>query len=204
MYELPVNVTIKNKEYRIRNDGDYRMVLDCFNALQDNELSKQERLIVSLAIFYQDVLLLDSLDNDLSVEVFKTFESEENIVEAIQAMYSFFNCNNLNVGNQMPYKLLDWEQDEQMIVSAVNKVATTEIRALPYLHWFTFMGYYQAVGESTLATVVNIRGKLKKGKKLEEYEKNFKKDNPHYFVWDDRSIEDKEAEDYVMSIWNQE
>ena len=122
----------------------------------------------------------------------------------MRGMYNFFNCNGLDVGNRVPYKLIDWEQDEQMIVSAVNRVATTEIRALPYLHWFTFMGYYQAVGKSTLSTVVEIRSKLKKGKKLEKYEKEFKNENPQYFIWNDKSVEDKEAEEYIMSIWNKE
>ena len=195
MYELPTSITIKDKQFRIRNDGDYRMILDCFNALQDAELPEQERLIVCLAIFYQDVLSLDTLDN-----VF----NEDELQEAVQKMYEFFNCNSLTAGNHVPYKLVDWEQDEQMITSAINRVANTEVRAVPYLHWFTFMGYYQAVGKSTLSTVVEIRSKLKKGKKLEKFEQEFKKENPQYFVWNDKSVEDKEAEDYIMSIWNKE
>ena len=35
MYELPTSITLKGIEHPIRNDGDYRMVLDCFNALND-------------------------------------------------------------------------------------------------------------------------------------------------------------------------
>lgn len=195
MYELPKSIIIEDKEYPIRNDGDYRMVLDCFSALQDTELNEQERLIVSLAIFYKDVLSLDTLDN-----VF----NEDNINELVQGMFDFFACNNIKNTAKSSYKLIDWEQDEQMIVSAINSVAGTEIRAVPYMHWFTFMSYYGAVGESTLSTVVGIRNKLKRGKKLEKYEQEFRKENPEYFIWNSKSAEDKEAEDWIRSLWNSE
>lgn len=192
MYELPKSITIKDKEYPIRNDGDYRMVLDCFSALQDTELSEQERIIVSLAIFYNDVLSLDTLDN-----VF----NDDNIEEAVQGMYNFFMCNDAHNTSSVSYKLIDWEQDEQMIVSAINKVAGTEIREVSYMHWFTFMGYYGSVGRSTLSTVVEIRSKIKKGKKLEKFEQEFRRDNPQYFIWNDKRTEDKELDDMIRAMW---
>ena len=36
-------------------------------------------------------------------------------------------------------KILDWEQDEQMIFAAVNKVANCELRSKKYVHWWTFL-----------------------------------------------------------------
>lgn len=197
MYDLPTSITIEDKQYLIRKDGDYRMVLDCFSALQDVELPEKERVITSLSIFYDSVLFSDSLYN-----VFEIFDTEEKLDLAVKGMFNFFNCNKQNVGNKTPYKLLDWEDDEQMIVSAVNKVANTEIRAVPYMHWFTFMGYYSAVGKSVLSTVVEIRGKIKRGKKLEKHEQEFRRDNPQYFIWNSSTVEDKEAENYVNEIWN--
>lgn len=196
MYELPTSVTIENKEYKIRNGGDYRMVLDCFSALQDIELSEQERIIASLCIFYDDVLSLDCIDN--------VFDTEEKLIEATNKMAWFFNCGDSDYGRTSNIKLIDWEQDSQMITSAVNKVAGYEIRSVEYMHWWTFLGYYSAVGNSTLSTVVEIRSKLKKGKKLEKYEQEFKRENPHYFIWNSKSVEDIEAEEYIKSIWNKE
>ena len=55
MYEIPTAVTINDKTYAITNDGDYRMVLDCFKALEDDELSASERLLAALIIFYNDL-----------------------------------------------------------------------------------------------------------------------------------------------------
>lgn len=191
MYEIPTKIKIDGEEFQIRNNGDYRMVLDCFIALQDAELSKQERLFASLVIFYQDI---NSLDD---------FYKFPDLTEAVSEMYKFFNCGQTQgIGKRVNYKLLDWEQDAQIICSAINKVANTEVRAEPYIHWWTFMGYYSAIGESLFSTVIKIRDKIMKGKKLEKYEREFRLDNPEYFVWNARSIEDKEADALIKELWN--
>ena len=64
-----------------------------------------------------------------------------------------------------------------MIVADVNKVAGTEIRALPFLHWWTFVSYFNAIGEGQLSTLVSIREKLRKGKKLEKREQEYYRKN---------------------------
>lgn len=191
MFEIPISLQVGEKQLNIRNKGDYRMIIDCFSALNDIEFTKEERVLCSLIIFYEDF-------ND--IEDLMHFEHLE---EAVKKMFWFFNCgDDKGVGANKHYKLIDWEGDSQLIASAVNKVANTEVRALEYLHWWTFMGYYLAVGESPLATVVSIRNKIAEGKKLEKYESKFRSDNPQYFIWDSKTIEDKEAEEAVLSLWN--
>lgn len=194
MFELPTSITIEDKEYPIRNKGDFRMVLDCFTCLQDVELDEQERVITSLCIFYADVT---------SIEVIgEVFSSEEVLMQAIVKMYDFFNCGQQNVGAKQNHKLIDWEQDSQMIISAINNVAKKETRAESYIHWWTFMGYYLAIGDCPLSTVVSIRDKILKGKKLEKWEQTFRRENPEYFIWNSKSVEDREAEEYIKQIWN--
>lgn len=194
MFELPTSIMIEDREYPIRNNGDFRMVLDCFTCLQDVELDEQERIITSLCIFYADVTSIEGIS--------EVFYSEEILMSAITEMYNFFNCGQQNVGARQNYKLIDWEQDGQMIISAVNNVAKKEIRAESYVHWWTFMGYYLAVGECPLSTVVSIRDKILRGKKLEKWEQTFRRENPEYFVWNSKSVEDREAEEYIKQIWN--
>lgn len=191
MYEIPISVRINNIEYRIRNNGDYRVILDCFSALQDVDLTEQERVFASLIIFYQD---LDTLEDVLAVD---------NLKERISEMYKFFNCGGEDtVGAKVPYKLIDWEKDSQIISSAINKVANTEIRSVPYVHWWTFMGYFSSIGRSLLSTVIEIREKILKGKKLEKYEREFRRDNPKYFIWNHKSVEEQEADRTIMDLWN--
>ena len=193
MYTLPTTVKIRDNDFKIRNKGDFRMVLDCFNALQDDNLSEQERVISSLIIFYDDVHSYE----DLCV----LFKDDEDLKLAIEKMYEFFNCNQKEVGAKQNYKLIDWDNDSQIICSAINNVANIEIRSLEYLHWWTFMGYYISIGESVLSTVVGIRHKIATGKKLEKYEKDFKKDNPNYFNFDYRTSEQREEDAKFRAMW---
>ena len=192
MYEIPTTITVGSTEYRIRNKGDYRMVLDCFSALQDASLNSNERLFCSLIIFYEDINCIADINK---------FEDLE---EAATKMFDFFNCGrSQSIGKKMNHKLIDWEQDSQIICSAINKVANKEVRAEPYIHWWTFMGYYSAVGESLLSTIVSIRDKIVRGKKLEKHERIFRQENPEYFVWNTNNI-DEEAEELFNELWNKE
>lgn len=116
-------------------------------------------------------------------------------------MFNFFNCGQNNVGAKQDYKLIDWEEDAQMICSAINNVSKTEIRSVEYCHWWTFMGYYTSIGESVLSTVVGIRNKVAKGKKLEKYEQEFKKDNPQFFSFDYRTLSQIEEDAKIRMMW---
>lgn len=66
------------------------------------------------------------------------------------------------------------------------------------------MGYYCSIGESILSTVVNIRDKIVKGKKLEKHEKEFKRNNPQYFNWRAEDIQKQEDDKLAFSMWNAE
>lgn len=190
MYTIPTKIEIGGREFQIRNNGDYRTILDCFSALGDTELDMQERLVSSLIIFYDEM----SEPDDLMML--------EDIEEAVKQMYWFFNCGQTSVGTKTNYKLIDWEQDSQLVCSAINKVAGKEIRFEPYIHWWTFMGYYSAVGESPLSTIISIREKIVRGKKLEKHEREFRRDNPQYFAWRAKMVEDEEADKLVKELWN--
>lgn len=194
MYELPTTIIINDTTYAIRNQGDYRMVLDCFQVLNDIELSEDERIIACLIIFYED---FNDVESVLSV-------GSDTITDLLDNAFSFFNCGQKNAPAETNYKTIDWEQDAQLISSAVNNVAGREIRAESYLHWWTFMGYFNAVGESALSTVVGIRSKIAKGKKLEKYEQEFRRENPQYFNWDMRTLKQKEEDELLNQLWNKE
>lgn len=192
MYEIPQSVLIDGKEHPIRNKGDFRVILDCFTALEDVELTANERTLACLIIFYEELNSVEDIG-----EVFSDVDL------AVSEMIKFFNCGQTeSPGAHVDYKLIDWQLDSQLVCSAINNVAGKEIRAESYLHWWTFMGYYFAVGESPLSTVVCIRNKLARGKKLEKYEMEFKKNNPEYFNIDLKSITQKENDALLKQLWN--
>ena len=191
-YDIPVSVNIDGVDYKIRNRGDYRVVLDCFAALNDAELSTSERIFAALIIFYEDL-------NDLT-DVFLL----DNLKAAIDGMYNFFQCGESSATNKAEPKLVDWKKDAQLISSAINKIAGKELRLEPYVHWWTFMGYYMAIGDCPLSTVIGIRSKIVKGKHLEKHEREFRNNNPEFFVWDRSTVEQKEAQLWVDNVWNKE
>ena len=64
-------------------------------------------------------------------------------------------------------------EDESIIFPAINKVAGYETREVKYLHWWTFLGLFNEIGDGLFSQVMNIRGKKSKGKKLEKWEREF-------------------------------
>ena len=195
-YDIPIVINIGDKELKIRNNGDYRVILDCFAALNDIELTPVERFYSSLIIFYEDFNSIEDVNNFPDIE------------SLIARMYWFFNCGDDSIGAKSHYKLIDLEKDAQLINSAINNVANKEIRSEPYVHWWTFMGYYTAIGECPLSYIVGIREKILKNKKLEKYEREFRRDNPQYFIWNHNTLEQEElqqeANEWLNQVWNKE
>lgn len=186
MYELPTTVTIDDITYHIREKGDYRVVLYAISALRAADLTDNERIIAALIDFYEE---FETVEDILRCPYVQTLYEQ---------MFEFVKANDTS-GHQSKYELVDWERDEQLITSAINEVAKTEIRALPYLHWWTFIGYYIAIKDGALSHVVGIRSKLYKGKKLEKNEIEFKRENPNYFSF----INSREQqEQLIKEVWN--
>lgn len=159
---LPETLTVGGKDYPIRTD--YRNVLQVFEAFQDPELTQEEKWIVAIYLLFEDF----SCDDD----VLQAAQNGFDLGEAMKQISWFISAGQpeKQVLEQPTY---NWTQDEQMIFSAVNKVAGRETRELEYLHWWTFLGYFNEVGEGTFSFIVSIRNKLNKGKKLEKHEKEF-------------------------------
>lgn len=154
-WELPMSLKVGVKDYAIH--GDFRDILDIFRHLNDRAQPEFVRWQVALALFYEDPI------------------PEKHRAEAMEQMAWFLSCGRQE--RDPGPRLLDWEQDAHLIVADVNKVAGTEIRALPFLHWWTFLSYFHGVGEGQLSTLVSLREKLRTGKKLEPWEQEYYRKN---------------------------
>jgi len=190
MYELPTSIDIDGEPFKIRDNGDFRMVLHCFEVLNAEDLNDREKIIAALMIFYEK---LNTVESVLALK---------HVEDAIKNMFVFINCGQEEESKKAEATLIDWEKDSMLITSAINNVAGKEIRAEKYLHWWTFIGYYMAIGECPLSNIVAIRYKIAKGKKLEKHEKKFRDENPQYFNIDTRSVEQKQADNYINDLWN--
>lgn len=159
---LPEALTVGGAEYPIRTD--YRNVLQVFEAFQDPELTQEEKWIVAIYLLFEDFTCAD--------DVLQVVQDGFDIAEAQKQILWFISAGQPEK-SIVELPVYSWSQDEQIIFSAVNKVAGKETRELEYLHWWTFLGYFNEVGEGTFSFIVGIRHKLNKGKKLEKHEKEF-------------------------------
>lgn len=160
-FSLPTSVIIGENEYKIRNDCDYRVILDVIEALKDKELDPNHALYCALYIFYQD------------------FEKIDDMKQAIASMYDIINCGEKpKLDNDSKPPIMDWKHDFHMIAPAVNRVLGYEVRDPNRLtHWYTFIGAYMEIGDCYYAQVISIRRKRQKGRKLDDIDRRFYEDN---------------------------
>lgn len=150
-WSLPQSAIIGGKEYSINTD--FRDILEIIGYLNDESKNIYWRWKIALSLFYEE-------------EIPEPLEEE-----AAQYLSDFISCGKKE--EKSGPKLIDWKQDALLIVTDVNKVAGKEIRAERFLHWWTFMSYFNAIGEGQLSTVVGIRSKKAKGKKLDKSEQEY-------------------------------
>jgi hypothetical protein len=178
--ELPRSLEVNGKEYPIRSD--YRDCLTILSAFADRDLSIEEQVTITLSIMYKEPVPADD------------------VLEAYEKAVWFLNLGNTvekpNTGAQPIYS---WTQDEQLIFSAVNKVAAKEVRAIEYLHFWTFMGLFNEIGEGSFATVISIRNKKRKNQKLEKWEKEFYRNNKDLVDLKVQLTEEEQAEQDEVS-----
>lgn len=154
-WTLPETARVGGRNYPIH--ADYRDILNIIARLNDQEEDEQTRAYVALALFYEK------------------FEEmpEKNYQEAVRELFRFINGGEEETDARPRPKTIDWEQDQQLIVADINRVAGCEVRVLPFCHWWTFLSWFNGIGEGQLSTVVSIREKRRKGKKLSDWEKEF-------------------------------
>lgn len=185
---LPKHLNINGVDRAIRSD--FRVALLIFQAYNDPELSDLEKAQAMMGCLYEDIWTIPATDHQ---------EAHDKAIWFLDGGKSQDNNSKYNSSK----KVIDWEQDEQMIFSAVNKVAGYETRAAEYLHWWTFLGYFNEIGEGLLSTVINIRNKKNKGKRLEKYEQEFYRENKALIDIKERLSEAEQAEkEYFEKLLN--
>jgi hypothetical protein len=157
--DLPKSLEIGGQTFEIRSD--YRDIINICIALNDPELSQNEKVYVALTAFYPDA---DKI-------------SMANIQEALDKCFWFIDCGEETDKDDKSPRLMDWEQDYPYIVAPINRVANKEVREVEYMHWWTFVGYYREIGDCTFAQIVRIRDQLAKHKKLDKSDKDWYKHN---------------------------
>ncbi len=164
---LPKTLTVNGKERAINYDW-----VTCYNImsmLQDTDFKEHEKTYGVM-----DMLFCDGAGSF----------TEEELSDAVEEAVAFLDGpfhrveDNGSVKKNEPTKLIDWQQDEPIIMSAIISSVGFDIRTDSSMHWWTFLSFFSEIpAKSTFSFVINIREKVFKGKKLEAYEKDFVKKN---------------------------
>lgn len=178
--ELPTKLQIAGKEYPIL-DTDFRVALLILEAFNDENLGQDERIYI----------MLDALIGFSNLK-------QEDYEEAVYKCYWYLDGGKEYNSRKIVPKVMDWEQDEQLIFSAVNHVAGKEVRLEPYVHWWTFLGFFNEIQDGLFSYVLAIRQKKADGKKLDDPEKEYYKKNKDLI--DFKKKETKEEREFKDSI----
>lgn len=176
--QLPKSLTINGKDLAIQTD--YRVVLLAFQIINDDTLDSQQKAYLMLDMFY-------GINN-----------LEANDYEQALKKLNWFIDGGRDYKTTPTAKVMDWEQDEQFIFSAINKVANREVRELNYLHWWTFLGYFNEIGEGLFSSIVHIRTKKANHKKLSKEEQEFATKNKDLIFIKKKLSQDEQ--DYIEEL----
>lgn len=163
--ELPDSIVLGGTAHPIRTD--FRVILRIFAAWRDPALTDAEKCIVCLLDLY----------------VHPARIGPDIAQEAVREAYRFCAGGALPEDTAPGPKLYDWVQDERIMMPAVSRAAgVTDVRALPYLHWWSFLGLFGEMPEGLFTTVLHIRQKRAEGKPLEKWEAAFLRKNKSLVV----------------------
>ena len=172
-YDLPESAVIGGVERPIRSD--YRAILDIIKVMSDKEIDDEERTLLVLSIFYPDF-------DEIPLHDFQ---------EAIDYVYWFVGGGRDSGGRKAKPKLMDWEQDFQIIVGPVNRVLGYEVRDAEHVHWWTLLGAYYEIGDCLFAHVVSVRKKRSTGQKLDKGDKAFYQENRELIDFEDKRTQEE-------------
>ena len=201
-FTLPDSVTVSGTDYPIRTD--FRVVLEIFVMLDDPDLNDADKTEALIRMFYiedprkdfrkrieeepNEVGLLRKRKTggmtELSEHVTEAngYEAQSDVEAALRAFTDFVDPRRAasplgrhgSQGKKSSARLIDWQQDFDLMVAPINHILGFECRAAEYLHWRTFLSAYLEIPpESVFARVLRIREKLRTGKKLEKYERTW-------------------------------
>ena len=174
IFDLPTSLEFGGREWAIHTD--YRDVLRVLTAFEDPDLPDDEKAFICLHNIYPDFAELP----------------RDALQAAFDAALDFIDQGRRPDGPNP--RTMDWTQDAALIFPAVNRAAGFEVRAADYIHWWTFLGYFMEIKDSTYATVLGLRGKKARGKKLEKQEQEYWQQNRNICELKPRYTEDELAE----------
>ena len=167
-WNYPLSVNIDGEEYKIKNQCDYRNVLNIMVLYEDANFSLETKTQVAFEMFYEN---------------YKSIKNKQKaVLEMIRVLNGLREDEVERVSNSKePEKprIMSWKQDFSLIAPEISKTLGYNIQEPGrYTHWWSFTSAYMAINsECAWSTFLSIRKKRIYGKKLEKWEEEIYRDN---------------------------
>ena len=176
-----LDTIVKEKIGNIKINTDFRISILFELLMQDKTVSKKEKILQSLQLYYPD---LDKI---------KDFN------KAIQDMLWFYRCgkelanskenNNVERNKQ----IYSYEFDDDKIYSAFMEQYNIDLQDIEYLHWWKFKALFNALSENTqFVKIMGYRAMNVNEIKDKKMKKQYRKLQKMYALPDMRTEEEKE------------
>ena len=176
-----LDAIVKEKIGNIKINTDFRISILFELLMQDNTVSKKEKILQSLQLYYPD---LDKIkDFDKAIQDMLWFyrwgkeladSKENNIVERNKQIYSY-------------------EFDDDKIYSAFMEQYNIDLQDIKYLHWWKFKALFNALSENTqFVKIMGYRAMNVNEIKDKKMKKQYRKLQKMYALPDMRTEEEKE------------
>ncbi len=184
-----IDKIVKSKLGTIKIRTDFRISIMFELLMQDKKISKKEKIVQALNLYYPNYLQIKNFD------------------KAIEDMLWFYRCgkelanSNTNISKNINKQIYSYEFDDEYIYSAFLHYYETDIQDIKYLHWWKFKAMFKGLSEKE--QIVKIMGyraiNLAEIKDLET-KKKYKNLQEIYALPDMRTEEEKES-DFANELW---
>lgn len=157
--------------------------------MQDNSLTKEEKVLLSIRLFYKEKI--------------------EDIKKATDGILWFYRCGeeikeNKNVKNKEQNnkkQIYSYEYDSKYIYSAFLDQYGIDLNEIEYLHWFKFKALFEGLkSDNKICEIMSYRAVDISKIKDKEEKKKYKRLQRQWALPDNRTIEEKE-QDFANSLW---
>lgn len=157
--------------------------------MQDNNIDKKDKIILSLNIFYKEI--------------------PSDIEKAIKGILWFYTLgkseekeNKSSKNNQKKNnKIYSFEHDDKYIYSAFLSQYNVDLQDIEYLHWWKFKSMFECLNDDNkICEIMGYRAINLNEIKDKEQKKKYKKLKQQWAIPDDRSLEEKEN-DFAEAFW---
>lgn len=153
---LPTKIEVNGHIYDI--NYDYRTIINIILALEDDELTDEEKIYVMIKNLYKDEI------------------PEIDMEEACNKAIKFIDCGKDYSRNKIQTRIYSFNKDANYIFTGINSTHHIDIDEKPNLHWWKFMDFFMDMSnECMFGELIYYRTRKSEGKLTKEEKEQYEK-----------------------------